>query len=77
MIGSEVASYYWAGLDPLGRELRIAGTPYTVIGVITPQGSVFGFSLDRLDGIRLPVIVGLVALNGAVAFMFGPFAERH
>ena len=24
------------------------------------------FSLDRLDGIRLPVIVGLVALNGAV-----------
>ncbi|MFZ9898904.1 MAG: ABC transporter permease [Gemmatimonadaceae bacterium] len=48
VVGSEVASYYWAGLDPLGRELRIAGTPYTVIGVIAPQGSVFGFSLDRL-----------------------------
>ena len=48
VVGSEVASYYYAGLDPLGRELRIAGIPYTVIGVIEPQGSVFGFSLDRL-----------------------------
>jgi len=48
VVGSEVASYYYAGLDPLGRELRISGIPYTIIGVIAPQGSVFGFSLDRL-----------------------------
>jgi putative ABC transport system permease protein len=48
VIGSEVASYYYAGLDPVGRELRIAGTPFTVIGVIEPQGSVFGFSMDRM-----------------------------
>jgi putative ABC transport system permease protein len=32
----------------VGRALRIGGTPYTVIGVIEKQGSVFGFSLDRL-----------------------------
>ena len=48
VVGSEVASYYYAGLDPVGRELRMAGVPYTIIGVIEPQGSVFGFSLDRL-----------------------------
>jgi putative ABC transport system permease protein len=48
VIGSEVASYYYEGLDPVGRELRIAGQPYTVIGVIEPQGSVFGFSMDRM-----------------------------
>jgi putative ABC transport system permease protein len=48
VIGSEVASYYYEGLDPVGRELRIAGLPYTVIGVIEEQGSVFGFSMDRL-----------------------------
>jgi putative ABC transport system permease protein len=48
VIGDEVASYYFKGLDPVGRELRIAGQPYAIIGVIEPQGSVFGFSLDRM-----------------------------
>jgi len=48
VIGSDVASYYYEGLDPVGRELRVAGLPYTIIGVIEEQGSVFGFSMDRL-----------------------------
>ncbi|GAB1341869.1 ABC transporter permease [Gemmatimonas sp.] len=48
VIGVDVAEHFFDGLDPLGRELRIAGTPYEVIGVIERQGSVFGFSLDRL-----------------------------
>ena len=48
VIGDEVATYYFNGLSPIGRELRIAGQPYSIIGVIEPQGSVFGFSLDRM-----------------------------
>ncbi|WP_337171141.1 ABC transporter permease [Gemmatimonas aurantiaca] len=48
VIGVEVAEHFFKGLDPLGRELRIHGTPYEVIGVIEKQGTVFGFSLDRL-----------------------------
>jgi len=48
VIGDEIATYYFKNLDPVGRELRIAGQPYTVIGVIEPQGSVFGFSMDRM-----------------------------
>jgi len=48
VVGSEVAEYYWPGLDPVGRELRVAGQPYRVIGVIEEQGSVFGFSMDRM-----------------------------
>ena len=48
VIGSEVASHYWPNLDPVGRELRIAGQPYRVIGLIEEQGSVFGFSMDRM-----------------------------
>jgi putative ABC transport system permease protein len=48
VIGTEVAEHFFAGLDPVGRELRIAGTPYEIIGVIEKQGAVFGFSLDRL-----------------------------
>ncbi|MDA1080958.1 MAG: ABC transporter permease [Gemmatimonadetes bacterium] len=48
VIGVEVAEYFYADLDPVGRELRIRGIPYIVIGVIEKQGSVFGFSMDRL-----------------------------
>ena len=48
VIGVDIAEHFFPGLDPVGRSLRIRGTPYTVIGVIEKQGSVFGFSLDRL-----------------------------
>ncbi len=48
VIGVDVAQHFFDGLDPIGRALRISGVPYEVIGVIEKQGSVFGFSLDRL-----------------------------
>jgi putative ABC transport system permease protein len=48
VIGVEVADHFFPGLDPVGRELRVQGTPYQIIGVIEKQGSVFGFSMDRL-----------------------------
>src|SRR5437868_2959722 len=47
VIGDETANYFFPNLDPLGRELRIGGMPYTVIGVIEHQGSLFGISLDK------------------------------
>ncbi|MDX2183496.1 MAG: ABC transporter permease [Gemmatimonadaceae bacterium] len=48
VIGTEVAEHFFKGLDPIGRELRIGGIPYTVIGLLQKQGTVFGFSLDRM-----------------------------
>ena len=48
VIGNEVAEYFYPGLDPIGRELRMGGIPYTVIGIIEKQGSLFGMSLDRM-----------------------------
>jgi len=48
IIGTEVASHFFRGLDPLGRELRVGGIPYTVVGLLEKQGNVFGFSLDRM-----------------------------
>jgi putative ABC transport system permease protein len=47
VIGDEVASFFFPGLTPIGRELRIGGIPYTVIGVIEHQGNLFGQSLDK------------------------------
>jgi putative ABC transport system permease protein len=47
VVGIEVAENLFPGLDPLGRVIRVRGTPYQVIGVLEKQGSVFGFSLDN------------------------------
>jgi putative ABC transport system permease protein len=47
VVGDEVGKYFFQGLNPVGRELRIGGMPYTVIGVIEHQGNLFGISLDK------------------------------
>ena len=47
VIGDEVAKFFFPNLNPLGRELRIGGIPYQVIGVIEHQGNLFGQSLDK------------------------------
>jgi putative ABC transport system permease protein len=47
VIGDEVAKFFFQGLNPIGRELRIGGMPYQVIGVIEHQGNLFGISLDK------------------------------
>ena len=48
VVGSEVATHFFPNLDPLGRELRVGGIPYTVVGVMKKQGSLFGLSLDKI-----------------------------
>ena len=48
VIGSEVASYFYPNLDPLGRELKMGGIPYTIVGVMAKQGTLFGLSLDKV-----------------------------
>ncbi len=48
VVGDEVATFFFPDLDPIGRELRIGGVPYTVVGRIAKQGSLFGMSMDRL-----------------------------
>jgi len=48
VIGEEVGKYFFPNLNPVGRELRIAGIPYQVVGVIAHQGSLFGQSLDQM-----------------------------
>jgi putative ABC transport system permease protein len=47
VLGSIVAEKLMPGLDPVGRSVMIAGLPYRVIGVVEPQGTLFGLSLDK------------------------------
>ncbi len=47
VLGNDVAKKLLEGLDPIGKEVTIGGLPYRVIGVVAPQGSLFGLSLDK------------------------------
>jgi putative ABC transport system permease protein len=48
VIGHDVAEALFEGRNPLGGEVRIRNFPYTVIGVLERQGSLFGFSMDNI-----------------------------
>ena len=47
VIGSDISENMLGPGDPLGKEIRVDGSPYTVIGVGEPQGKMFGNSMDN------------------------------
>jgi putative ABC transport system permease protein len=47
IIGQDLVDRLFPGLEPVGRDVRIGGVPYQVIGVFEPQGSAFGVSFDN------------------------------
>ena len=47
VLGEEIANKLFPSRDPVGQQVRIAGQPYRVIGVVAHQGKLLGFSLDR------------------------------
>ncbi len=53
LIGWGVADRLFGAADPLDKEIRIAGVPYTVVGVSKKKGAAFGRSLDAFVVIPL------------------------
>ncbi len=47
VIGALVAEKLLPGQDPIGKDIYVAGIPYRVIGVVEPQGTLFGLSMDK------------------------------
>jgi putative ABC transport system permease protein len=47
VIGSDIADNLMQGIDPLGKEIRVNGQIYTVIGVAKPKGKTLGQSQDN------------------------------
>jgi putative ABC transport system permease protein len=47
IIGSDIADKLMDAVDPLGKEIRVNGQVYTVIGVAEPRGKALGQSLDN------------------------------
>jgi putative ABC transport system permease protein len=53
IIGADIVDNVLGAGDPLGKEIRVDGSPYTVIGVAEPQGKMMGTSMDNWVGIPL------------------------
>jgi putative ABC transport system permease protein len=47
VLGWELAERLFEGREALGKEVKIQGIPYRVIGVVEKQGNLFGISLDK------------------------------
>jgi putative ABC transport system permease protein len=53
IIGTDIQDHLFAGINPIGQDLRVDGMPYTVIGVSEKQGSTFGQSQDNWVAVPL------------------------
>lgn len=59
MIGNDIATTLFPGLDPIGRELLIDGRPFTIVGVAKPIGSVMGQSQDNFAYIPIQTYLAI------------------
>jgi len=52
-IGSDIRNRFFQSTDPVGKSIEIEGVPYTVVGVASTLGSVFGQSQDNF--VMIPI----------------------
>ena len=53
IVGADIVDKLLSPGDPLGKEIRVGGTPYTVIGVGEAQGKMLGSSMDNWVAVPL------------------------
>ena len=64
VVGIDVADKLFPSQDPLGRELRIRGRVFEVVGVLEKRGKIFGlFSADNMLILPLPNALDLFGRN--------------
>jgi putative ABC transport system permease protein len=52
-VGMEIKEQLFPGLDPIGKEIQIAGVPYEIIGLAEKKGSFLGENMDNFVSIPL------------------------
>jgi putative ABC transport system permease protein len=65
VLGSSIATELFPNGDPVGQQVRIAGTPFTVVGVLKSTGGTGFGSAD--DGVFVPLSTAQRVLFGARA----------
>jgi putative ABC transport system permease protein len=53
VIGMDIVDNLMPGVDPIGKEIRVEGIPYQVVGVSKRQGKTLGMSRDNFVGIPI------------------------
>lgn len=66
MIGADLGTKLFAGVDPVGREVLINGRPYEVIGVARPIGSVLGQTQDNFAYIPIQTYIKVFGVRDGV-----------
>jgi putative ABC transport system permease protein len=57
VLGSELADVLFPMTNPLGKEIRVGPEAFTVIGVLTKRGQMFGQSRDNFVGIPITTLM--------------------
>ena len=66
VVGNDIVDNVMAQGDPIGKEIRVDGIPYTVIGVVEPQGTSVGQSLDNFVAIPISTYQATYGTNNSV-----------
>jgi putative ABC transport system permease protein len=74
LIGWGTADRLFGAADPLDKQIKIAGVPFTVVGVSKKKGAAFGQSLDEFVVIPLGQYQKLFGVRQSLALMVKP---RH
>ena len=72
LIGWGTADRLFKGAEPIDKQIRIAGVPFTVVGVSKKKGSSFGQSLDEFVVIPLGQYQKLFGARQSLALMVKP-----
>ena len=63
LLGATVAKNLWPDSDPVGQEIRLGKTPFTVAGVLAPKGQTAS-GTDQDDVVLVPYTTAQTRLNG-------------
>jgi len=66
IVGADIVNNMLGVGDPLGKEIRVDGEPYTVIGVGEAQGKMFGSSMDNWVAIPLDCFLHSYGSNASL-----------
>lgn len=68
-IGSDLKDAFFPNIDPVGKQIKVDGRPFTVIGVAKKQGSVFGNSLDNFAMIPIETAFKIYGSREGLGYM--------